>query len=1016
FDLSAGPLVRVGLLRLSEEEHICLLTMHHIVSDGWSVGVLIKEVAALYEAYAKGEESPLAELPVQYADYAVWQREYLRGEVLDNQLAYWRQQLAGAAAALELPTDRPRPAVQSNDGARERFSLSPDLSRRLRELSRAEGVTLHMTLLAGWQALLSRYSNQEDVSVGTPVANRQRGETEGLVGFFVNTLVMRGDLSGEPSFRELLRRTRETCLGAYAHQEVPFERLVEELLEERDLSRTPLFQVAFVLQNVPVDELELRGLRLGIVEAEDATAKFDLLLAMSEGEGGLSGALEYRTDLFDAPTMRRMLGHFENLLAAATATPEQPVSRLPLLGEAERAELLTRWNETGRDFKQQTCLHELVEAQAAREPEAVAVTFEGERLSYAELNRRANRLAHRLREMGIGPDVLVGVLMERSAGLAAALLGVLKAGGAYVPLDPSYPAERLLMMIEDARVRVLVTERELLEKVAPEGVQTLCLDDNWQAVACESTENPAVVNSSENLAYVIYTSGSTGKPKGVMVTHSNVTRLFAATQSDFGFDGRDVWTLFHSYAFDFSVWEIWGALCHGGRLVIVPYLVSRSPEAFFELLCDEGVTVLNQTPSAFGQLMRAEEQAAEHARRLSLRAVIFGGEALELQSLRPWVERHGDEWPRLVNMYGITETTVHVTYRRLTSADVSSASGSLIGGAIPDLRVYVLDSHSQPTPVGVPGELHIGGDGLARGYLNQPALTAERFVPDPFAAKGGERLYRSGDLGRYLPTGEIEYLGRIDQQVKVRGFRIELGEIEALLAQHPSVRRGVVMAREGAGGDKQLVAYLVSGDAQPPTAADLRIYLKERLPEYMVPSFFVPLDELPLTVNGKVDRKRLPEPARTEEAGERARARTAAEEMVANVFGRVLGLEGVGVEESFFELGGHSLLATQVMSRVREAFRVELPLRTLFEHPNARDLARQVEQAVSREQGIQAPPVTRAPRDGALPLSFAQQRLWFIDQLEPGSISYNVPAAVRLTGALDVTALERTLTEIVRRH
>ncbi|HVF56635.1 MAG TPA: amino acid adenylation domain-containing protein, partial [Pyrinomonadaceae bacterium] len=599
FNLSAGPLVRAQLLKLDEQEHVCLLTMHHIVSDGWSVSVFINEVAALYESFVKGEESTLPELPVQYADYAVWQRERLQGDVLDNQLAYWKEQLAGSPAALELPTDRPRPPVQGDGGSHEHFLLDAELSRRLRELSRREGATLFMTLLAAFQVLLSRYSNQEDVSVGTPIAGRQRSETEALIGFFINTLVMRAQVRGEQSFRELLKQVRESCLGAYAHQDAPFERLVEELDVERDMSRTPLFQAAFVMQNAPQSELKLHGLRLEVVEAENTTAKFDLLLAMTDTEEGLSGALEYRTELFDASTIRRMLGHFQNLLSGAAAKPEEIVSRLPLLGEAERDELLTQWNQTGSDFGRQTCLHELVEEHASRDPSATAVVFEGERLSYAQLNRRSNQLASRLRSLGVGPDVLVGVLMQRSAGMVAALLGVLKAGGAYLPLDPTYPAERLNFMLADAQVKVLLTEQDLLEQLTPQGVQTLCLDPDWQSLASESAENLSNVSVADNLAYVIYTSGSTGTPKGVCVTHANVARLLAATQSDFAFSPADVWTMFHSFAFDFSVWEVWGALCTGGRLVVVPYVVSRTPEAFYELLCEQGVTVLNQTPSAF---------------------------------------------------------------------------------------------------------------------------------------------------------------------------------------------------------------------------------------------------------------------------------------------------------------------------------------------------------------------------------------------------------------------------------
>ncbi|HYO62149.1 MAG TPA: amino acid adenylation domain-containing protein, partial [Pyrinomonadaceae bacterium] len=981
FDLAAGPLMRVGLLRLSQEEHICLLTMHHVVSDGWSVAVLMNEVAALYEAYAAGQESPLPELPVQYADYAVWQREHLRGEVLDNQLTYWKQQLAGAPAALELPTDRPRPAVQTHRGAREHFRLDAELTGDLKALSRREGATLFMTLLAGWQALLARYSNQEDVSVGTPVAGRQRGETEPLVGFFINTLVMRTRVRGGAGFRELLREVRETCLGAYAHQDAPFERLVEELVEERDLSRTPLFQVWFVLQNTPAPSYELPGLTLNVTEADNATAKFDLLLAMSEEDGQLTGTLEYNSDLFDASTAARLVEHFERLLSAAAADSGRPVAELPLLAEAERAELLALGDgSSGLSASHESpapprCLHESFEAQAARDPFAAALTCDGHTITYGQLNARANRLAHHLRSLGVGPDSLVAVHLDRSAGMVVALLGVLKAGGAYVPLDTAYPPDRLAFMLEDTRASVLVTSAGLAAKLPVHAAKVVLVDGDRLKDASLSEENPAAdenpapLATPENLAYVIYTSGSTGKPKGVPVTHANVSRLFAATQSDFGFGPADVWTLFHSYAFDFSVWEIWGALCHGGRLVVVPYLVSRSPEAFFELLCDEGVTVLNQTPSAFRQLDAAEE-ASGGGRYLSLRLVIFGGEALEPPSLRAWFDRHGDEWPRLVNMYGITETTVHTTYRPMTIKDVAGRCGSVIGRPLADLRVFVLDERGQLAPRGVAGELHVGGAGLARGYLNRPALTAERFVPDPYSGEPGARLYRSGDAGRYTAAGELEYLGRIDQQVKIRGFRIELGEIEAALSEHPSVREAAVVARDEEGGERRLVAYVVAAEGEE-LKGELHAYLREKLPLYMVPSAFVMLDALPLTTNGKLDRRRLPAPdAVQRNSGRNFEApRNEVEEKVAGIWRQVLRVEQVGITDDFFELGGHSLLATQLLARVRDLFGVEIPLRPLYEQPTVARLAELIARAGDRAtpQPPAIVPVSREKRRVKLP-------------------------------------------------
>ncbi|HEX8558455.1 MAG TPA: amino acid adenylation domain-containing protein [Pyrinomonadaceae bacterium] len=1024
FDLSAGPLLRARLLRLSDEEHVLLLTMHHIVTDGWSMGILVREVARLYEAFLKGEASPLAELPVQYADFAAWQREWMQGEVLERELQYWRSQLEGAPPVLELPTDRPRPAVHSSRGARHSFTLPQELAGRLRRLSREEGATLFMTLLAGFQALLSRYSGQEDVVVGSPIANRNRAETEGLIGFFVNTLLMRARVEGGRSCRELLRQVRDVALGAYAHQEIPFEKLVEELEPERSLSRTPLFQVMFALQNASSFEAEMAGLRLSAIEEEEVPAKFDLMLDAQEVGEAVNATFVYDPELFDAATVERMADRLLILLDGVCEDPERPVSALPIMREDERRHLLGLWSDSRAVYESESCLHHLFEAQARRAPEAAALTFEGREVSYGELNRRANALARRLRALGVGPESPVALLLGRSAEMVAALLGVLKAGGAYVPLDPDYPRERLAFTLEDARPAVVLTQRHLLEKLPDCAARVVLVDADGGEPAGSDDENPESGVTAANCAYVIYTSGSTGRPKGVQVTHANVSRLLSGTQAWFDFGPRDVWTLFHSYAFDFSVWELWGALAYGGRLVVVPYLLSRAPEAFYELLAAEKVTVLNQTPSAFRQLMHAEESAGGGAAGLSLRLVIFGGEALEVSALEPWFARRGDERPQLVNMYGITETTVHVTYRRLLRGDARAAVGSVIGVPIGDLTAYVLDESLRVTPPGVAGELYVGGAGLARGYLGRPALTAERFLPDPFSAEPGARLYRTGDVVRYAAGDEIEYLGRCDEQVKVRGFRIELGEIEAVLAQHASVREAVVILREDAAGDKRLVAYLVAaagdGAQAAPSDGELRLHLKERLPEYMMPAAFVRLERMPLTPNGKLDRRALPEPAAARPDLESAfvASRTPVEEMLINFWRETLGLEQVGVHDSFFALGGHSLLATQLMSRVRETFGVELPLRELFEQPTVAEFARHVESRLRAGSGgdVNAPAMRRVGRGGALPLSFAQQRLWLADQLEPGDNSYNVPAALRLGGSLDARVLGRALSEVVRRH
>ncbi|HEV2844113.1 MAG TPA: amino acid adenylation domain-containing protein, partial [Thermoanaerobaculia bacterium] len=860
FDLAAGPLIRSVLVRSGEDEHVVLLTMHHIVADAWSVGVLIREIGALYPAFLAGEASPLPELAIQYADFAVWQRVWLRGEVLDLQLAWWRQALAGHTV-LQLPTDRARPAVQKFHGAEELLAFGGGVSRAFLDLGRRQGATAYMALLAGFQALLHRYSGQDDVIVGGTVAGRDRRELEPLIGFFVNTLPMRADLSARPSFREALGRVREAALGALSHQDLPFEKLVEELRLERDLSRSPVFQVVFQFQHAVNSPLELPGLQLSPVEASGQTAKFDIVLNLRDSSRGLVGLWSYNTDLFDQATMARMSRHFENLLAGAVADPDLPVSELPLLTELERQQLGLEWNATPSESLGSLCLHEIFAAQAARSPEAVAVTFEGGWLSYGELDRRANQIANHLIALGVVPGGLVGLRLERSLEMVAAILGVLKAGAAYVPLDPAYPDERLAFMVEDSRVSVLLSEESL-------------------AGISGDASDPRVPVSAEHPAYVIYTSGSTGRPKGVVVRHGNVTRLFTATEPWFGFGPEDVWTLFHSYAFDFSVWEIWGALLYGGRLVVVPYWVSRSPEAFYELVRDERVTVLNQTPSAFRQLIWAEESGPAE---LALRYVIFGGEALEPASLAPWFERHGDERPRLINMYCSTETTVHVTWREIRRDDRVSA----VGCPIPDLGVYLADPALNLVPLGVPGEILVGGAGLALGYLNRPELTAERFIPNPFG-EPGSRLYRSGDLARRLPDGDLEYLGRIDHQVKIRGFRIELGEIEAALVRHPAVREAVVLVRED-----RLVAWVV-GEAV--TLSDLRAFAGAHLPDYMLPSALVVLEKLPLTANGKVDRKALPEPeAPAAEAGGLLAPRTLGEEVLAGIWCEVLGLDRVGV-------------------------------------------------------------------------------------------------------------------------
>ena len=961
FDLQQGPLIRGQLVRLADNDHALLVTMHHIVSDGWSMGVLTEELAALYAAGSQGSArpsqvslspaggghsehrpDPLPALPVQYADYAAWQRQWMSGEVLQRQLDFWRAHLSGAPALLELPTDRPRPPVQDYAGAVVGFELDAELSTALKALSRRHGATLFMTLLAAWAALLSRLSGQDEVVIGTPVANRHRTEIEPLIGFFVNTLALRVDLSVQPSVTQLLAQVRTTTLAAQAHQDVPFEQVVEALRPARSMAHSPLFQAWFDWQDASKEELRLPGITLHAIAAPQSTTQFDLMLSMHDAGELIAGNLGYASALFEAHTIERLVGHWKTLLRAMAADDTQAVHRLSLLTPQEHHQLVHGWNATEAVFPAERCIHVLFEEQVARTPDATALVFEDRTLSYAELNAQANRLAHYLIALGVRPDTRVALALPRGLDMVVAVLATLKAGGAYVPLDPDYPPERLAFMLVDSAPHVLLTHTSVSAALGalPASLPVLTLDaDVWSGLPITNPDCAAWGLTPAHLAYVIYTSGSTGTPKGVLVEHAQVVRLFGATRHGFAFGAKDVWTLFHSYAFDFSVWELWGALLHGGRLVVVPHLRARSPREFYALLCEQGVTVLNQTPSAFRQLMAAQ---AESPHDHSLRCVIFGGEALEPATLAPWYARNGER-TQLVNMYGITETTVHVTWRPLTPEDTTRSS-SPMGVPIPDLRVILLDRHGQLVPIGVAGELHVGGAGVTRGYLNRPDLTALRFVPDPYTEQPGARMYRTGDLGRRLADGTLEFLGRNDQQVKVRGFRIEPGEIEARLLQHPGVREAIVLAREDAPGDKRLVAYVTGDESAQPEA--LRAHLAVHLPDHMVPAAYVQLDALPLTPHGKLDRRALPAPEdsafgkRTYEAPQGELEAT-----LAAIWRELLGLERVGRHDHFFELGGHSLLAVQMISHIRTQLGQQLALAQLFAHPTLSRFAEQVQAA-----------------------------------------------------------------------
>ncbi|HEY9830742.1 MAG TPA: amino acid adenylation domain-containing protein [Stenomitos sp.] len=1014
FDLSSEPLLRVMLLQLDSSAHILLLNLHHIICDGWSIGVLLRELGALYTAFANNQPSPLPELPIQYADFAHWQREWLQGEgehkasPLQVQLAYWKQQLENLPL-LNLPTDRSRLVTPSYHGATQFLELPKKLSEELEALSQRQGVTLFMTLLAAFQTLLYRYTQQDDIAVGSAIANRNRSEIEGLIGFFVNSLVLRTNLSGNPTFLELIGRVRKVALEAYAHQDLPFEKLVEELHPERDLSHHPLFQVAFSLQNTPIKALELPELTLSKLDFDSPSAKFDLEFHLWESSDGLRGQVIYSTDLFDDATITRMLGHFQILLEGIVANPEQHVGDLPLLTECDRHQLLVEWNNTQTGYAKDLCIHQLFEAQVEQTPDAIAVVFEDEQLTYRELNNRSNQLAHYLQKLGVSSDVLVGICLERSVEMIVGLLGILKAGGAYLPLDPTYPQERLNFMLEDAQVSILLTHslltplfnRSFSEDEEGWGdrekcngqhqLSILCVDTDADAIASQNQENPISRVTPENLAYVIYTSGSTGKPKGVLLEHRGLSNLSQAQIQTFNLQPSDRILQFASLSFDASIFEIVMAFSTGATLYLARKESLLPGSALLQFLRNNAITIATLPPSVLAVLPVQQLPA--------LRTIISAGEACSIDIVKRWASGR-----QFFNAYGPTEATVWSTVAELRN----SRENLSIGRPIANTQVYILDSHLQPVPIGVPGELYIGGDGLARGYLNQPDLTTVAFIPNPFTQilhhfprarfqtsppdsdppqppltrgenlvkvplfkgdlggsprwttdpnfpepggnknqKSGKRLYKTGDLARYQPDGNIEFLGRIDAQVKIRGFRIELGEIESQLKQHPAVKETIVMAKEDRSIHKRLVAYIGLNKEsstmieETDVATVLRCFLKGKVPDYMVPSAFVILDKLPLLPNGKVDRHKLKElnTDKTELAANYMAPRTPIEEAIARIWAQLLNDERVGIHDNFFELGGDSLLAVRLMAQIHQQFEREIPLSTFFLNPTVEGLA-----------------------------------------------------------------------------
>ncbi|MEG5063358.1 amino acid adenylation domain-containing protein [Microcoleus sp. B3-A4] len=1040
FDLTQPNLLRAKLLRLSETEHTLLLSAHHIIFDGWSLGVFLRELAAFYEGFINKDLASLPPLPIQYADFATWQRQQMQGEILETQLTYWKQQLSGSAAVLNLPTDFSRPTVQSYKGGRQLLELPEQLTEAIRQLSRGEKTTVFMTLLAAFNTLLYRYTGQEDILVGSPIASRNSSETESLIGFFVNTLVLRSDLSGNPTFRELLARIRELTLGAYAHQELPFEKLVEELQPNRDLSHSPLFQVMFAFQNASEFALELPGLSLNCQQIHSGTANFDLTLELEATATGIRGWFEYSLDLFESATIARMARYFQNLLEGIVANPSARLSDLPLLAETERQQLLFEWNNTRIKSFQNACIHRLFEAQAAKTPEAVAVQFECQSLTYRELNDRANQLAHYLHSFGVKPDAIVGVYMGRSLDAIVGILGILKAGGAYLPLDPIYAKERLAFMLEDAGVRVLLTQAELkAETPAQKNICVICLDAEWQAIAQQNKSNPESAVEPENLAYIIYTSGSTGKPKGVMVQHQSLANYTQAASVEYGIKAGDRILQFASLSFDASAEEIYPCLTRGATLVLRGNSMLDSISSFLQKCRKWQITVLD-LPTAYWRELTARLSAEKAEFPPSVRLTIIGGETALSASLNQW-QKCVSEKVRLVNTYGPTETTIVATWcdplpsssssslpsaPSAPSAVKNSAKTLPIGRPIPNARTYVLDANLQPVPIGVPGELYIGGAGVARGYINRSDLNTEKFIPDLFSKVPGDRLYKTGDLVRYLPDGNLEFLDRTDRQVKIRGFRIELGEIESALSQHPDVQEAVILAREEDSGPKRLIAYLVLNSAlsigNSALIKNLRSFLREQLPDYMVPASFMFLEAMPLTPNGKVDFKALPAPETNSSEADFIAPETLEEQVLADIWAEVLGLKQVGIEDNFFELGGHSLLATQLIAKVRDRFQVELSLRCLFQSPTVASLTLAIAQAKSqqsREPLISLPAIAPDPQNRykPFPLNEMQQAYWIGRNsfFEMGNVAIHGYVEIE-SDELDLERFSLAWQRVVERH
>ena len=1004
YDFAAGMFLRAEVLRVANDEHILVLATHHIVSDAWSMGILSRELWSLYKTYTADKSSELEELPIQYADFAVWQREWLQGTVLNSQISYWKKQLADLPI-LNLSTDRSRPLRQSFRGARLSITLPESLTAAINELSNECGVTPFMTLLAAFQLLLYRYTGEEDIVVGSPIANRVRPELEPLIGFLVNTLVLRTDLSGNPTFRELLSRVRAVCVDAQEHQDLPFEKLVQELQPERDQSRNPLFQVMFALQNAIRGISALEGMQIEPIEFETGRSLFDLSLYLRERDGKFIGHVEYSTDLFDSSTIQRMTGHLQTLLKAVVTDRDQGISTLPLLTEAERHQLLIEWNDTAAEYPIDKCIHTLFEEQVERTPAVIAVEFRGEPLTYGDLNQRANQLAHYLIRLGLGPETSVGVCVDRSLEMLVALLGVLKAGSAYVPLDPTYPKERLRFMLEDAQASVIVTQQKYFEggqlSALTDQLQYVWIDRDWPAIKLESPANPHTHASSGSLAYVIYTSGSTGRPKGVNIEHRNTVNLLYWGRTVYGNEDLEGVLASTSICFDLSVFEMFVPLCWGGKIVLIDNILR-----LVDLANTSGITLVNTVPSAMTALLSVA------ALPRSVRTVNLAGEPLHRELVKRIHELGTVN--KVYDLYGPSETTTYSTFTLRTPDGPNT-----IGRPIANTQIYILDDFLQLVPVGVPGELYIGGAGVARGCWNKTELTTEHFPKESFVDGPNARLYRTGDRARYTRTGEIEFLGRIDHQVKVRGYRLELGEIEAVLSANPGVKECAVILqqRSTVNCDGVLVAYYTA-EADAPSGTELRNLLQKKLPTYMIPSEFVPVVNMPFTLNGKVDRNALrlsnievPKPIHAD-----VEPRNEIEQCMLQIWRDVLQHEGVGIHDNFFDLGGHSLLSIQIISKLKECFDREVPFSALFDSPTIAELSRKIEMLLNETGVPELPPIVRASRSGPAPVSVNQEFIWQIDQMFPGTDLFNMPYVYHLSGAVDSEMLEKALKEIVVRH